>query len=142
MSQVTRNRLGNCKNEFQGDAVRILSICSAGLLRSPTIAKVLTKDFDNVNTRAVGTSEEFALIPLDEVHLKWADLVLCANEEVFWFVSEMLEELTFDRPLVNMGIPDQFSFADPKLESLIRLKLDQIRDLSADTAVFEFLPED
>ncbi len=127
MQPINRNRLANCNNEFQGDFIRVLTVCSAGLLRSPTIARVLTRDFDNVNTRAAGTSSEYALIPLDMVHLKWAHLIICANDEVKRFVDMALKESNMERDVVHLNIPDDFSFADPKLEQIIRDELAGIR---------------
>lgn len=127
MTSVTRNRLANCENEYQGAFMRVLTVCSAGLLRSPTIARVLVRDFDNVNTRAVGTSSDYALVPLDLVHLKWAHLIVCANDEVKRFVDTALEEAKLERKVVHLNIPDMFSFADPKLEQTIREELDSIR---------------
>jgi predicted protein tyrosine phosphatase len=127
MQQVTRNRLANCENEYQGSFMRVLTVCSAGLLRSPTIARVLTRDYDNVNTRAVGTSSDYALVPLDLVHLKWAHLIVCANDEVKRFVDTALEEAKLERKVVHLNIPDMFSFGDPELERIIRVELDGIR---------------
>lgn len=123
---VTRNRLGNCHNRYQGDFVRILCVCSAGLLRSPTMARVLTRDFDNVNPRAVGHSVDFALIPLDQVHLEWADLILCADSSTTDAVALQMSNFNIDKNFVNMNIPDEFEFANPKLEQIIRDKLAKI----------------
>jgi predicted protein tyrosine phosphatase len=123
MSNVTRNRLGNCHNRFQGDSVRVLCVCSAGLLRSPTMARVLTRDFDNVNPRAVGSTADFALIPIDQVHLEWADLILCADVLVADVVEGLLADFDLDKPIVDMSIQDDFGFADPILEDKIRNKL-------------------
>lgn len=132
MCKVSRNRLGNCTNRFQGNSIRVLTVCSAGLLRSPTIARVLTKVFDKVNTRAVGTSDDFALIPLDLVHLTWAELIICANGEVLEFVKHALELAKLDRPVIDFDIPDDFGFADPVLEEIIRQEIAIIRGLSID----------
>jgi len=111
--------------------MRVLTVCSAGLLRSPTIARVLIRDFDNVNPRPVGTSSEYALVPLDMVHLKWAHLIICANDEVMRFVEAALEaaleECKLERKVVHFNIPDMFNFADPELERIIREEIDNIR---------------
>ena len=48
------NRLGNSRNIYQGKDKRVLCVCSAGLLRSPTAANVLHKEF-GYNTRACGS---------------------------------------------------------------------------------------
>ena len=48
------NRLGNSKNPYQGDFKKVLCVCSAGLLRSPTAAWVLSNAPFNFNTREIG----------------------------------------------------------------------------------------
>jgi predicted protein tyrosine phosphatase len=84
MAESNFNRLGNCGNRFQGGRNRVLCVCSAGMLRSPTIAWVLSNEPYGFNTRAAGISDEYALIPVDEVLLSWADEIVCvaAKEEV------------------------------------------------------------
>ena len=72
------NALWNCKNPYQGDYKKILCVCSAGLLRSPTIAYVLGEM--GFNTRAAGIYD-YALISVDDVLLDWADVIVTAEEE-------------------------------------------------------------
>ena len=43
-------------NEYQGDYKRVLTVCSANMLRSPTIAHVLSAEPYNFNTRSAGTA--------------------------------------------------------------------------------------
>jgi predicted protein tyrosine phosphatase len=61
------------------------------------------------------------------VHLKWAHLIICANDEVMRFVEAALEESKLERKVVHLNIPDMFSFADPELEQIIRDELNGIR---------------
>lgn len=75
------NRIANSTNQFQGSYKRVLCVCSAGLLRSPTTALVLSQPPYNYNTRAAGLTKEFALVPVDPVLLHWADEVVCMNSE-------------------------------------------------------------
>ena len=48
---IYRNRLSNVNNRFQGNFKRVLYVCSAGLLRSPTLAEILSQAPYNFNTR-------------------------------------------------------------------------------------------
>lgn len=41
---ITKNRLMNANNGFQGDSKRVLFVCTAGVLRSPTAAHYIFKD--------------------------------------------------------------------------------------------------
>lgn len=86
MTDFTMNRLDNARNEFQGEYKRVLCVCSAGLLRSPTTAVVLSSEPYNFNTRAAGLVREFALVPVDKVLLFWADEIVCmtADQAPFW----------------------------------------------------------
>ena len=141
-----RNRLANVDNRFQqlNQFTRVLCVCSAGLLRSPTIARVLQKDYDNVNVRAAGTSSEYALVPVDKVLVSWADIVICAEN---WHADQLDSQFgnivaESKIPLIALNIPDEFSFADPELEKIIRQRLANLVDSSADTRQFELLPID
>ena len=69
---MRKNALWNCKNPYQGRDKRVLCVCSAGLLRSPTIAKVLV--MNGYNTRSCGC-RDYALIQIDNVLIEWADIV-------------------------------------------------------------------
>ena len=67
-------------NPYQGAYKRVLCVCSAGILRSATAALVLSKEPFNYNTRSAGV-EHYALIPITEVLLAWADEVICMTKE-------------------------------------------------------------
>jgi predicted protein tyrosine phosphatase len=119
----TLNRIANCGNRFQGDYRRVLCVCSAGLLRSPTAAFVLSQEPFHFNTRAVGISQEYALVPLDSVHLTWADEVVTFEKEHTAEVKRVLEgAYREDRDLLihQLNIPDQFEYRDPRLVKLIK----------------------
>lgn len=74
------NRKWNSHNEYQGKHKRVLCVCSAGLLRSPTAAWVLSNPPYNFNTRAAGIDVGHALIPVDDVLIEWADEIVCMDE--------------------------------------------------------------
>jgi len=109
------NRLYNCKNPYQGKYKKVLCVCSAGLLRSPTTAEVLSREPYNFNTRACGFDVGHALIPLDEVLLAWADEVVVMDE----YQEEMLKKRT-TTPIINLKIGDNFEFRDAELIQKIK----------------------
>lgn len=113
-----RNRLGNAGNRFQGSTKKVLCVCSAGLLRSPTAAVVLSAPPFNYNTRAVGVDKEFALIPVDEVLLEWADEVVCMERS---HATELID-LGYSKPMIILDIKDDFEYRNPKLMREIRSK--------------------
>lgn len=107
------NRKHNATNPYQGKAKKVLCVCSAGLLRSPTAANVLHREF-GFNTRSAGLEPDFALIPVDDILLHWADAVVCMN---VW-QQEKLQEMT-DKPVYNLEIEDDFDYMDFTLQGLI-----------------------
>ena len=66
MRHPTMNKLHNLRNPFQGEAKKVLCVCSAGLLRSPTAAIILQRDY-GFNTRSCGINPDYALIDFDEI---------------------------------------------------------------------------
>lgn len=115
-----RNRIWNSSNLFQGRYKKVLCVCSAGLLRSPTTALVLSCDPYNYNTRACGLEVGYALIPIDEVLLYWADEIVCMTQDQ----KERLAAMT-NKPIVCLDIPDTFAYRDKKLVKLIRKNYDR-----------------
>lgn len=120
MIHASRNQLANCRNPFQTGARRVLCVCSAGLLRSPTAASVL-HERAGYNTRSAGSSEYFALIPVSEVLIKWADEIVFVNphnkQEVLANNPELASEI--ERKSVVLNIPDQYEYNDSTLRSCI-----------------------
>ncbi len=123
----TMNRIGNAGNRFQGQFKRVLCVCSAGLLRSPTTAFVLSQEPYNFNTRAVGISREYALIPIDSVHLHWADEIVTMEKAHTKVVEELINTsgLGSTGPkVIQLNIPDDFAYRDPQLIELIKKAYD------------------
>lgn len=110
------NRIANCNNRFQTNRKRVLCVCSAGMLRSPTAARVLAENYD-YNTRAVGCTQEFALIPIDEVLIEWADEIVFMENRHFWRVKN---EFDLDgKKTVILEIPDDYEYMQKELVSVI-----------------------
>jgi predicted protein tyrosine phosphatase len=119
-----RNRMGNAKNEYQTDIKKVLCVCSAGLLRSPTMAVVLSQEPYNFNTRAAGISQEYALIVVDDVLLHWADEIVVAED---WMKEELAPQV--DKPVYSLQLPDIYEYRHPELMKLIKERYDDaLRD--------------
>jgi len=112
-----RNQMGNAKNPYQGKTKKILCVCSAGLLRSPTIAKYLTgKGF---NTRACGTSQDYALIPISEALVVWADEIHVVKEQE-QTIFNILTRMELDVKMVVLPIPDKYGTFERELTEIIK----------------------
>ena len=116
---------GVYSNSFQGDYKRVLTVCSANMLRSPTMAVVLSMPPYDYNTRSAGT-HSFALIPVTEDLLMWADEIVCADTEHALIIRDKLMEYQLDKPIVNLRIPDNYEYRNPELIMMIRRRYDEI----------------
>lgn len=116
------NRIHNCKNPYQGEAKKVLCVCSAGLLRSPTAAIVLQKEY-GYNTRAAGIDEGHALIPVDEVLLEWADEIVCMD---FNQQASITRVLKHHKPVHVLNIPDSYAYMDKRLQHVILKNYEEV----------------
>lgn len=119
------NRIHNSKNPFQGKFRKALTVCSAGLLRSPTTAFVLSLPPYNRNVRACGTYANFALVPIDEALVAWADEIVFVNRDNYeqatqWGTPKL--DLS-GKSVFVLNVPDRFSFRDPALVEAIQNEL-------------------
>jgi len=112
-------------NSYQGDYKRVLTVCSANMLRSPTIAVVLSMPPYDYNTRSAGT-HSFALVPVTEDLLMWADEIVCADTEHALAIRDKMMEYQLDKPIVNLRIPDNYEYRNPELILMIRRRYDEI----------------
>lgn len=121
-------RMGIYSNEYQGHYKRVLIVCSAGILRSATAAHILSADPYNFNTRNVGI-ESYALIPLTEDLLMWADEIICMQKEHEIFVlKKMLEWHIPEKRIINLNIEDIYEYRHPELVRLIIEKYDRSQE--------------
>lgn len=111
------NRLSNCHNRYQGSYKKVLCVCSAGMLRAATAAVVLAQEPFSFNTRCAGVTTEYALVPVDDVLLEWADEIVCMEES---HAMKIREIVGFAKPIVVLNIEDCYEYRDPALIDLIR----------------------
>ena len=113
------NRIATSKNPYQGNYRRVLCVCSAGLLRSPTAAFVLSQEPFNCNTRCAGITQEFALVPVDDVLVAWADEIVCMDQEQADTINKFYKP---KNAAISLGIPDNYEYRNPDLIKLIKEK--------------------
>lgn len=111
-------------NIYQGDTTRLLFVCSAGLLRSPTAANVAIKL--GYNARSCGTSTA-ALIPCSMNLLKWADHVIFVN---FYNKDKAAQTFRYTEGAsliksksIVWDIPDDYDYDDARLVKVIEWEL-------------------
>lgn len=107
-------REGVVKNPYQGNDKKVVFVCSMGILRSATGARLYAHKY---NTRTAGTWPD-ALIPLTPVLIAWADELVFVNKSNYEQVIKNLEgeayKFVVDKSLV-LDIPDSFPHMHPAL---------------------------
>ena len=116
MEYATRNQLGNVHNPHQRGYKKVLCVCSAGLLRSPTLASVLNQEL-GYNTRAVGSCTSFALIPITEALIHWADEIIFVDKFAYHEAErEALAEIKrLGKEVRILNIPDKYGYSEGAL---------------------------
>lgn len=136
MLDIKYNQVHNMFNPNQGKSKKVLCVCSAGLLRSPTAAWILSNDPYNFNTRAVGYAASYALTPMQYQHVVWADEIVVMDSLGEFLVSSLIDTFNREAP-VKVGqiedkkihvldIPDRFEFRQPELVELMNSKFEEI----------------
>jgi len=117
ISETLTEKIRQCKdgvvdNPYQGTDKKVLFVCSAGILRSATAARIYAHKY---NTRCAGTGLDYALVPLSERLMDWADEIVFVNPynaNQAWLSFDMEKYKDFVRVL---NIPDQYEHKDPEL---------------------------
>ncbi len=117
---IRNNAMWNCKNPFQGSYPKVLCVCSAGLLRSATIAWYLSTKTD-FNVRAAGI-QDYALVEVDPVLVEWADIIICAENSHKELIEETFKYSLSDKRILSFGLPDIYAYRQKELLELIDTK--------------------
>lgn len=113
--QIRECREGVVKNPFQGNDKRVLFVCSMGILRSATGARLYAHKY---NTRCAGTWDD-ALIKITPILMEWADEIVFVNESNYQQVKKyfLAEDIDIDKryKIKVLNIPDAFPHMHPQL---------------------------
>ena len=116
LSEEIRNRrAGVVSNPYQGSDKKVLFVCSMGILRSATAARIYAKKY---NTRSAGSWND-ALIPLTNTLMAWADEIVFVNHSNYVQVRDyfkdqgVLIDVEFNTRVLD--IPDSYPHMDPML---------------------------
>jgi len=123
------NQLGNIRNENQGSYKRVLFLCSAGLLRSATAAHVFSSAPYNWNTRTAGVVPEYALNPVSEALLRWADTIFVMEPEHLTQLDMIFgdDKMELVRHKIHMlNIPDMYPYRHPELIDALIQSVDTV----------------
>lgn len=109
-------RGGIFANPYQGDDRKVVFVCSMGILRSATGARIYAHKH---NTRNAGTWDD-ALIPLTPNLIMWADQLVFVNQHNYEGALKKFEEVeylvnTIQDKAVVLNIPDTYEHMHPEL---------------------------
>lgn len=111
------NRKHMAKHPSQGAFKKVLCVCSGGLLRSPTAAWVLSNKPYSFNTRSAGCVQKYAVIPVDELLVHWADEIVCMDKKHYGIMQKRFGDI---KPMVCLNISDDFEYRELALVDLIK----------------------
>ena len=128
----TMNKLHNLSNPYQGKDKKVLTVCSAGLLRSPSTAVVLNREF-GFNTRSCGLDENYALVPFSHALWAWANEVVVMEawmkQQIETIIVAM--DMEINKPILCLNIRDSYAYMDERLQELIVRNYDMDGELTA-----------
>ncbi|MCR4308351.1 MAG: protein tyrosine phosphatase [Candidatus Berkelbacteria bacterium] len=100
---------------YQREYPKWLFICTAGMLRSATAAHHFASK--GINTRCAGTDELYAIQPVHENTLMWADKIFCMEKEHKEYLNRKFDCRNLD--ITVLDIQDDFSYREEKLIQLL-----------------------
>lgn len=103
---------GVVMNPYQGKDKKVLFVCSAGILRSATAARIYGRKY---NTRCAGTGLGFALIPLTDVLLDWADEIVFVHPSNYDQAAFHFDLIAHRDKIKVLEIPDEHEHMAPQL---------------------------
>lgn len=110
--QIKNCRAGVVANPFQGKDKKVLFVCSMGILRSATAARIYGRKY---NTRGAGTWTEHALVPLSQTLLDWADEIVFVNDHNWQQAKEKFGYGEWREKSKVLDIPDHYEHMHPEL---------------------------
>mgnify|MGYP005845606429 CR=1 FL=1 len=112
------------KNPHQTNTLRVLCLCSVGMLRSPTLANELNR-IHGLNTRSCGVTTSHALVPVSEALLHWADELVFVDFDAYNEFTENDNNKNVLNMLRNQGtvvyvlnVPDVYDWNDTELKTI------------------------
>ena len=110
------------RSSYEGTTPKWLFCCSAGLLRSPTAARVAQELYD-VNARSCCV-HQWALIPFSMDLAVWADKIVFMDESLYIDVKYAYERKglwdLIDTKSSHWQIPDRYEYMNSELVGLVK----------------------
>lgn len=118
--EIKNARYGAVANPYQGDDKKVLFVCTMGILRSATGARIYANRY---NTRSAGTDLEEALIPITQTLLDWADEVVFVNPKNY---ADLIGKFRLPDDFVVLNIPDDYMHMDPAIINAFDMQYEHV----------------
>jgi|GEM_PF-383783 len=106
---------------------RLLFICSANMMRSPT-AEDLFKDSEKYETKSAGILD-MAVVKATQAHIDWADTIFIFSEKENGHLTCLRRHFDIaGKEVIDLGIPNIYDRGDPELVRLLKGKLAKFLD--------------
>ncbi|WP_058188844.1 low molecular weight protein tyrosine phosphatase family protein [Terracidiphilus gabretensis] len=102
--------------------MKLLFVCSANALRSPT-AEAVFSHYEGIEAASAGTNAD-AETPVSADLIEWADVVIVMEQHHAQFLQVRFGYLLRRRRVSVLGIPDRYDFMEPDLVQLLKDKVD------------------
>jgi predicted protein tyrosine phosphatase len=100
---------------------KLLFVCSANKLRSPTAEHVFSRRQD-IEVASAGTNSD-ADIPITAELIAWADLIAVMEKVHRTKLQKRFRSELKDKRLICLDIPDNYAFMDIELIQLLKEKM-------------------
>ncbi len=97
-------------------------MCNQAQYRSPTAKKVFEKEYE---TKCAGIY--VTLHTEMEKLLDWADIVFVMEEKQRKFISEEFPKQYLKKEIIDLDIPDLYTYMDEKLVKVLREKVEVVK---------------
>lgn len=101
--------------------MKMLFICSANKLRSPT-AEAIFSAMPGVEALSAGTNPD-AENPVSADLIDWADTIFAMESTHRNKLRKRFGSLLRDKKIVILGIPDEYDYMDAELIGILRAKM-------------------
>jgi len=102
---------------FDRPSCRVLFICRHNRMRSPTAERIFSKRPD-LEVRSAGTAPD-ALVRVNAQMLEWADTIFIMEDLQRRSLRRRFPEHPALERLISLDIPDEFTFLQPVLVTLL-----------------------
>ncbi len=102
--------------------MKLLFVCSANMLRSPT-AEAVFSHYEGIEATSAGTNADAETFVSADL-VEWADVVVAMEQHHAQFLQARYGYLLRRKRVAVLGIPDQYDFMEPELVRVLKERVE------------------